>query len=252
MKQTRLIMGMPVIVEVVDASVTTEAFDHVFAYFEYVDAKFSTYKPTSEISQINRGELALVDASDDMQLIFALAEQTRQETNGFFDIRQGDYIDPSGVVKGWAIDNAAELLFAEGYENLYVDAGGDVQVMGKNAQGENWRLGIRNPFNPTQIVKTVALTDCGIATSGTYLRGNHIYNPLDSEDALDEIVSLTVIGPDVYEADRFATAAFAMGREGILFVEQLDGFEGYMIDKRGKATMTTGFAHYTTIPAANR
>ncbi|MBI1255832.1 MAG: FAD:protein FMN transferase [Chloroflexi bacterium] len=249
MKQTRLMMGMPIIVEVVDASVTTEAFDQVFDYFAYVDAKFSTYKSESEISQINRGELTLEDASSDMQLIFALAEQTRQETDGFFDIRHGDSIDPSGIVKGWAIYNAAELLLDLGYENFYVDAGGDVQVRGKNAHGDLWRLGIGNPFNLHEIVKTLALTDCGIATSGTYVRGNHIYNPLNASDALDEIVSLTVIGPNIYEADRFATAAFAMGRAGIRFIEQLDDFEGYMIDKHGRATMTSHFARYVVAPA---
>lgn len=249
MKQIRLMMGMPITVEIVDASVTAEAFGLVFDYFQYVDTKFSTYKAISEISQINRGELAFEDASSDMRLIFALAEETRQATYGYFDIRHGDSIDPSGIVKGWAIDNAAELLFEQGYRNFYVDAGGDAQIMGKNAQGTNWRLGIRNPFNPQQIVKTLSLTECGIATSGTYLRGDHIYNPLDAHDLLDEIVSLTVVGPDVYEADRFATAAFAMGRDGIGFIEQLADFEGYMIDKHGQATLTSGFARYLASPA---
>ena len=252
MKQTRLMMGMPITVEVVDASVTAEAFDRVFAYFGYIDAKFSTYKDTSEISRINRGEITLREASSDMQLIFALAELTRQETDGYFNIRHNGSIDPSGIVKGWAIQNAADLLLDLGYQNFYVDAGGDVQVMGRNAQGESWRLGIGNPFNLQQVVKTLGLSDCGIATSGTYIRGSHIYNPLDAGDPLDEIVSLSVIGPNVYEADRFATAAFAMGRDGIRFIEQLDGFEGYMIDRKGLATLTTGFARYVAVPAEVR
>jgi thiamine biosynthesis lipoprotein len=244
-KQTRLMMGMPITVEIVDASVTAEAFDRVYAYFQYVDEKFSTYKDTSEISQINRGELAPDDASSDMRLIFALAEQTRQETGGYFDIRHGDYIDPSGIVKGWAIYEAAKRLLNLGFRNFYVDAGGDVQVMGTHADGAPWRLGIRNPFHPQEIVKTLSISGCGVATSGTYVRGSHIYNPLQPDDPLDEVVSLTVIGPDVYEADRFATAAFAMGREGIRFIDQLDGFEGYMIDRSGQATLTRGLARYT-------
>jgi thiamine biosynthesis lipoprotein len=61
---------------------------------------------------------------------------------------------------------------------------------------------------------------------------------------LTEVVSLTVIGPDIYEADRFATAAFAMGQAGIIFVEQLEGFEGYLINQEGQATFTSGFARY--------
>jgi len=85
----------------------------------------------------------------------------------------------------------------------------------------------------------------GIATSGTYIRGAHIYNPLNPQEQLNEIVSLTVIGPNIYEADRFATAAFAMGKNGIVFIEHLPGFEAYVIDVKGIATSTTGFSKYT-------
>jgi len=131
-----------------------------------------------------------------------------------------------------------------GFHNYYVDAGGDIQVAGRNQQGQLWRTGIRNPFNANEIVKVIGLDNCGIATSGTYIRGQHIYNPKDDEDALDQIVSLTVIGPNVYEADRFATPAFAMGRAGIEFIERLDGFEGYMIDFYGRAQFTSGFGRY--------
>jgi thiamine biosynthesis lipoprotein len=53
-----------------------------------------------------------------------------------------------------------------------------------------------------------------------------------------------VIGPNIYEADRFATAAFAMESAGILFIEELEGFEGYMIDQHGLATYTSGFERY--------
>jgi len=238
-------MGMPVTVEVVEAA-GESLFDEVFGYFEYVDGKFSTYKTTSEISRINRGELKPEEASEDMKLIFQLADQTRRESNGYFDIHHHGLLDPSGIVKGWAIYNAAEILRNKGLENYYVDAGGDIQANGRNAQGGNWRVGIRNPFNMDEIVKVLSVTDCGVATSGTYVRGQHIYNPRNEAGTLTEVLSLTVIGPDVYEADRFATAAFAMGLSGIDFIELLPGFEGYMIDKNEQATFTTGFARYGT------
>jgi len=73
----------------------------------------------------------------------------------------------------------------------------------------------------------------------------HIYNPREDNHPIDAIVSLTVIGPTIHDADRFATAAFAMGSDGIRFVEQLPGYEGYVIDKQKIATMTTGFEKYT-------
>lgn len=244
MKETRIIMGMPVTVSVVDHSATSATLDAVFDYFHYVDEKFSTYKASSEISMINEGRILLKYASDDMRKVFDLSEQTRIETRGYFNIQHNGLYDPSGLVKGWAIFNAAEILRQKGFENYFVDAGGDVQLAGKNEEGHDWHLGIRNPFNIHQIVKVLTLTNVGIATSGTYIRGDHIYNPHNDYETVAEIISLTVIGPNVYEADRFATAAFAMGRAGIQFIQQLDGFEAYMIDTMGQAVLTPGFDRY--------
>ena len=236
MKETRLIMGMPVIINIPNP-VSGEIMQKLFDYFRYVDNTFSTYKKTSEITKINAGALDKFHYSPDMNEILRLAEQTKNETNGYFNIQKEHSIDPSGIVKGWAIHNAANILRKTGYTNFYVEAGGDIEVAG------SWTIGIRNPFNTQEIVKKVKLYDHGIATSGTYERGNHIYNPKNNMP-VTEIVSLTVIGPNVYEAERFATAAFAMGKQGILFIEQLDGFEGYMIDTHGIATETRGFHVY--------
>lgn len=251
MVKTAIIMGMPVVIEIADAGANEEAIGKAFEYFRYVDRTFSTYKPESEMMRINRGELPSALWSADMKEILALAEETKRATDGYFDIVNRDgQIDPSGIVKGWAIRNAARLLEADGYENFYVDAGGDVEVRGLNGKNELWRIGILNPFDPKEIVKVVYASGRGVATSGTYIRGDHIYNPKDSGAPQGEIVSLTVIGPDIHEADRFATAAFAMGPRGIEFIEKLQPFEGYMIDKNGIATMTSNFASYTEPYAA--
>src|SRR2546425_4618494 len=243
MKQLQLLMGMPITVEVVDPSVTEADIENVFAYFRAVDATFSTYKEDSEISKINRGELCEEEYSDEMKTILALSEQTKQETHGYFDIQHNGSADPSGIVKGWATLQAAYMLKEARFTNFYIDAGGDIQVSGKKG-GNSWRIGIRNPFNRKEHVKVLAVTDKGIATSGTAIRGQHIYDPHHLQTPLLDIVSLTVIGPNVYEADRFATAAFAMGKRGIYFIEQLPGFEGYMIDASARATFTSGFERY--------
>lgn len=237
-------MGMPVTVEVIDKEATDKAVEKVFDYFSYVDQKFSTYKDTSEISAINRGELPESNWSQEMKEIFTLSEETKKKTKGYFDIKRPDgKVDPSGLVKGWSIRNAAKILEKEGYKNFFVDVAGDIEARGQNAEGMPWTVGIRNPFNRKENVKIVSLDNMGIATSGTYVRGQHIYNP-HKTGPLEEIVSLTVIGPNVYEADRFATPAFAMGRKGIYFIESLPGFEGYMIDKNGVATETTNFKNF--------
>lgn len=244
MRQTRLIMGMPVKVEIIGQA-PASLMDKVFAHFTAVDKRFSLYKPESEISAFNQGKIADDDLSPDMDEVLSLAEQTKAETSGFFEILRPDGIlDPSGIVKGWAIRNAAQIIRDAGVENFCVDAGGDIQAGGKNADGEDWRIGIRNPFNDQEIIKAVSPGALGIATSGSYVRGAHIYNPVEPGKNISDIVSLTVIGPDVLEADRFATAAFAMGADGIYFIEELQGFEGYVVSAQGIATQTTGFGAF--------
>jgi FAD:protein FMN transferase len=246
MKQSRDLMGMTITIEIIDSSAGREDIDEVFAYFMDVEERFSYFKNNSEVTLINEGKIVKSGWSKDIRTIVAIAEKTKKETNGFFDITLPDgKFNPSGLVKGWAIYNAAEILLKKGFRNFYVDAGGDIQLYGLNAKGRLWKVGVKNPFEQTQIVKVVNLKDQGIATSGTYIRGQHIYNPFNRSEALTDIVSLSVIGPDVLEADRFATAAFAMGKKGISFIENLNGFEGYMIDKNGIGTETSGFKNYS-------
>ena len=212
-----------------------------------VDTRFSPYKPGSEVSRHDGGEIPAGGHSPEMTEILELAEQTKAATHGYFDIRRPDgRIDPSGIVKGWAARRAAERLVARGARNFCIETGGDIQTSGRNADGGDWQVGIRNPFDETEIVKVVRIADRGIATSGSYARGAHIYDPVGGGTDAVPVVSLTVIAADVLEADRFATAAFAMGRDGILFIEERAGLEGYMIGADGIATMTTGFGAYVS------
>lgn len=240
-------MGMPITVEIVDDR-AADAIADTFSYFTAVDARFSTYKDDSEISRINQG-LPKAEWSEEMQQVLALCAETKQYTNGYFDIRHSGKLDPSGLVKGWAVLQAAEQLAARGYTDFYIEAGGDIEARGHNEHGEPWQVGIRNPFQIEEIIQVIALQDQGVATSGTYIRGQHIYNPHAAGQTIEEVRSLTVIGPTVYDADRFATAAFAMGRAGIAFIERLDGFEGYMVDDTKTATLTSGWETYVTTPA---
>jgi FAD:protein FMN transferase len=171
-------------------------------------------------------------------------ERTKNETGGYFDIERDGRIDPSGLVKGWAIERACALLLARGRTNFFVDAGGDVQAMGRNGDGQPWRVGIRNPFKRDEQVKVLAISNRGVATSGTAIRGQHIYNPMQPGFFFTDLVCLTVIGPSIYDADRFATAAFAMGRDGLAFIADRPDLEGYAITADGMAQYTDGFNHY--------
>lgn len=233
MKQTKLIMGMPITVDIETSD--PDIFKKVFAFFIKVDKKYSPFKKTSEVTKINAGAKKI---SPEMQKILDLCAKTKQETNGYFDVYYNGIFNPSGLVKGWAIFNAGKIIENSGFKKFFVEAGGDIQ-----ANGKIWRVGIKNPFNKNQIVKVLKIKNKGVATSGNYERGRHIFNPKTGK-AADEIAGITVIGPNIYEADRFATAAFAMGKLGINFIEKRQGLEGYMIDKQGMATFTSGFKKY--------
>lgn len=246
MKQTKLIMGMPITVEIADKKVSGNIFQKVFVYFRQIDKQFSPFKKTSEVSLVSAGKILPKDYSTPMKEVVALAEKTKVQTGGFFDVWHNGKFNPSGIVKGWAILNATDLIAKAGFANFYVEAGGDVEARGLNGKGEKWQVGIRNPFAIREIVKTLDISNLGMATSGTYFRGRHIYNPFDPQKKLDEVVSLTVIGKNILEADRFATACFAMGKEGIEFLEKTPDLEGYLINAKSIATMTRGFEKYIT------
>jgi len=241
-------MGMPINVVIEDEAADEAAFREVRDYFHYVDDQYSPYKPGSEVSKINAG-LPKSKWTTEMKTVLKLCQQTKDQTGGYFDVFRCGRLDPSGLVKGWAINNAARLLKKRGLKNFYIEAGGDIQASGRNDQGRPWSVGIRNPFNRDEIVKVLNVTTEGVATSGTYIRGQHIYDPVNGHAEIKDVASLTVIGPNIYDADRFATAAFAMGQAGIRFIESLKGYEAYMITSDKLATLTGGFERYAETAA---
>ena len=244
MKRTELIMGMPITIEVIGNNPKAlTALAEAFSLFRAVDMTFSTYKPESEISRISRGELAPADASPDVQWVLAECETWKKRTNGYFDMHTKTGIDPSGLVKGWAISDVALHLSTFGFSGYFVDAGGDIQVSGTNERGAPWEIGIRNPHNTKEIVKRISLSQGGVATSGIYERGAHIYDPHTGK-AVEHFLSLTVIGPDIFEADLIATAAFAMGDPDLPLLKQFPHLDACLITAKDEVIMTPGFARY--------
>ena len=167
------VMGMPVAVDVRDGERRADALDAVFAWLRFVDATFSTYRPDSDVCRLDRGELALADAHPLVREVLARCERLRGETGGYFDARAAGRLDPSGLVKGWAVDRAAALLSEAGARRFCVNAGGDVVV-----RGGPWRVGVQHPRQRDRVAAVLSLTDAAVATSGAYERGEHILDPL--------------------------------------------------------------------------
>jgi thiamine biosynthesis lipoprotein len=236
-------MGMPVTVEL-GADGSADLIERVFDWLHEVDRTFSTYKPDSAISQINRGELAEADAPETVREVLAKCRELKGATGGYFDAWRGGKVDSSGYVKGWAVWEASRLVEREGGRNYYIEAGGDIQAGGRAEHGGPWRVGIRNPFQPAEIVKVLEVSDGAVATSGTYERGEHIYDPYTGRPARG-VASVTVVGPRIDQADVWATAAFAAGERAAEVVARA-GLECYVVGMDGVATMTSTLVRFST------
>jgi len=242
------IMGTAIVIDVrepaPDEHIVDEALNAAFDYFRAVDERFSTFKPDSEVSRLNRGLLSETDVSHQLREVLDMCEQARQLSDGYFDIRghrDDGQIDPSGLVKGWSVDGASRFLDAAGVVNYSINAAGDIVARGSAEPGPGWRIGIRDPWDADAIAVTVTIRDQAIATSGTYERGQHVISPLAHRPP-DGIASMTIVGPNLTWADTWATAAFAMGVRGVDWVaRELDGYEACAISSDRHLVMSAGF-----------
>jgi FAD:protein FMN transferase len=241
-RRVEQIMGLPVVVDVRDDGDASPALADLFDWLRWVDATFSTFKEDSEISRINQGELRREDAHPDVREVLERCERLREETEGYFDMRTpAGPIDPSGLVKGWAVDRAAAILDGAGFHNYAVSGGGDMRVLGRAVPELAWRVGIQHPLDRQQVASVVETTDLAIATSGAYARGDHVWNP-HSERAPSGILSVTIVGPELGTADAYATAAFAMGPERAPhWSARLAGYEAMTILADETVFKTGGF-----------
>lgn len=229
------IMGMPITVAIPHgppaAAAVTAA---VFARLSEIDAVYSTYKSDSVISRFNRAELTRGDLPAEVQRLLQDCDEYKHATDGYFNIwRHGD-CEPLGYVKGWAIAEAAAIIRQAGISDFAIDAGGDMVLAGCNDDHQPWRVGIRHPIELDKTALPLALSDKAIATSGRYIRGDHIDNPHTGRPAT-ELLSVSVIGADIISCDVWATALFAAGASyNSLLVKLPAGYGLCIIDAAGQ------------------
>jgi FAD:protein FMN transferase len=242
-RRSELIMGTMVALDIADPlppAVLERLADDYFGWMREVDARFSTYRADSEVCRMDRGELPRRDRSRDLVDVLESCADLWRETDGYFDVYATGRLDPSGYVKGWSVQVASDRLAAAGATNHIINAGGDVCVRGGPAPGERWRTGIRHPWEAQQVCWVLAATDVAIATSGTYERGLHVIDPYRGQPAT-ALRSVTVVGPDLGEADAYATAALAMGLPGLDWLATLKGHESGVVTEDGRAFRSAGF-----------
>ncbi len=175
------VMGMPISLALRghhthDAAADT-AWAAVLDSLRDADRVFSTYRPDSVISAIRRGDLAPPDAPDEVHEVLDIAARVERATDGAFSVwlpgpDLGPVLEPSGVVKGWAVERAAAFLRALPDTDFCLSAGGDMVC--RATHGEPWRVGIEDPHDPTRVLAVVPVRDGAVATSGTAHRGAHL------------------------------------------------------------------------------
>lgn len=242
-------MGLPVSVTVRGSgareSRPDRAVQAVYAELRHVDRVFSTYRVNSEISLLRAGVLSRELASPEVSEVLILCEQARQLTGGHFDadLRQPDgrrLLDPSGLVKGWAVERAARALDTLPGLDWLVNAGGD--VLGRAEYGPAWQVAIEDPSDRTSTLCVLPLGTGAVATCGTAARGAHITDPRTGRPAVQRVLSATVIGPSLTWSDVLATAAFVEGPDALARVAGLSGYDVLLALPDGRLTGTPGVA----------
>ena len=232
-------MGMPIGIDVRDPDTEPAALDAAFDWLRLVDRTFSTYRADSEISRLARGELTIAECRPEVNEVLTRCAQLSEETAGYFSVRAAGTLDPSGLVKGWAVARAADILSDAGRRSFAINAGGDVVLRGER----EWRIGIRHPLERDRLAAVLAGSDIAIATSGEYERGAHVIDPHTGRPP-SGLLSATVVGPDLATADAYATAVFAMGADGPQWAAGRPGYETLCITTDHTVLTSPGLDRY--------
>jgi thiamine biosynthesis lipoprotein len=246
------VMGTAVSIDIADLlprRTLAGLVERTCAWLHEVDRRFSTYRDDSEVSRFDDADGT--DCSPDLRAVLDACADLHRRTGGYFDARATGRLDPSGYVKGWSVEVASARLARAGALNHCINAGGDVRCRGRSASGGAWRVGVRHPWEPDKVAWVVAGTDLAVATSGTYERGHHVVDPHSGEPAR-ALRSVTVTGPDLGMADAYATAAMAMGADGLLWLARLADsvYQSAAVTRDGHAYRSDGFPVATDEPAA--
>jgi thiamine biosynthesis lipoprotein len=234
------VMGTVVSIDVRRGEPSPETLERAIGWLHEVDARFSPFRSDSEVSRLADGTLAERDAHPDVRAVLAMGDALRVDSDGAFDPRRWSShgrLDPSGIVKGWAIQRVADDLAAAGIRDFAVNAGGDIVARGEPLPGRPWRVGVRHPREANRVASVLGVSDQAVATSAPYERGPHIRDPR-SHETPTALVSLTVVGPSLTWADAYATAGFVLGLDGIAWVAEHAGYGALAITADDRVVWT--------------
>jgi FAD:protein FMN transferase len=242
------VMGLPISLALrgrhADDDTGRAAWAEAVAFLRAVDRVFSTYRADSVISRLGRGEIALADCPPEVAEVLDLGAAAERDSGGAFRVERtgpsGEpVLDPSGVVKGWAVDRAAVPLRALDDTDFSLSAGGDLVCRTTDPAAPPWRIGIEDPHDTRRLVAVVPVTNGAVATSGTAHRGEHIIDARTGRPPTG-VASVTVVAATLTEADVDATAAYAHGRDALRWLETRPGRTGLVVWADGSTATFRG------------
>ena len=257
------IMGLPMSIHVrgprARSEAVAEAVQSAFTELRADDAMFSTWLPDSPVSRIKDGRDRLVDAHPRILHVAALCELAGHRTGGAFaawlpgpDGRLR--FDPTGVVKGWAVEQAFTGLLTDlhalGDHDALVCAGGDIAVACTRTDTPSWVIAVEDPRDRTRTLRSLQLRTGAVATSGTAARGTHIIDPATGAGA-EGLLSATVIGPALTWADVYATAAFVKGAAALPWIATVPDHAGILLGCDGRVATIAGLTPGQTLSGSS-
>ncbi len=232
-------------------SETQAAITQACEILHEADRTFSLYKPESPLSQLARGETSVAKCPPVVNEIWEACDAWEKTTSGWFSaMTPQNTFDPSGIVKTWAANAAAEYLLQAGVHDFTLNAGGDVWLSDQLTLDRDWRIAISKPISIAspehEVLTVVDLKNTefhAMATSGSAERGNHIWNPkAPGKESPTDLVQVSVVARDLVTADVWATAAFAAGSLGVDLLNNVDDVEALFILANGDLAATQKFA----------
>jgi thiamine biosynthesis lipoprotein len=230
------VMGMPLSLALrgrhTHGAAADTAWAEVLDSLRDADRVFSTYRADSVVSAIRRGELAIGHAPADVREVLAIGARAERASGGAFSLWRQD-LDPSAVVKGWAVERASAFLRALPDTDFCLSAGGDMVC--RASDGDPWRVGIEDPRDPGRVLAVVPVRDGAVATSGTAHRGEHLVDARTGT-APAAVAQVTVVAGSLTDADVDATAAYALGPRAAQWLGGRVGRGGLVVWADGTTT----------------
>ncbi len=163
-------------------------------------------------------------------------------------------IDLGAIAKGYIADRMKDYLTEQGVESAIINLGGNVLCLGKNPNGQPFRIGLQRPYaGHSETVGTVRVENMSVVSSGVYERHfekdgvnyHHILNPSTGYPYENGLTAVSILSTQSVDGDGLSTACFSLGLEkGMELLDSLDNAWGVFITDDGQLHYSEGMERW--------